>query len=57
LRFRFEIINPKLVFTALYGMNFGPKTFTDITMPAKLVVGQILARDPQNSWSTFYEKL
>ena len=33
-------------FTAMYGRNFKPKIFTDITMPAKLFVAQILARVP-----------
>jgi len=28
----------------MYGRNFKPKTFTDITMPAKLLVAQILAK-------------
>jgi len=29
---------------AMYDQNFKPKFFTDITMPTKLFVGQILAR-------------
>ena len=35
---------PELQISAMYGMNFKPKIFTDITMPAKLFVDQILAR-------------
>jgi hypothetical protein len=37
-----------LRFTAIYGRNFKPKIFTDITMPANLFVTQILARDVRN---------
>ena len=29
----------------MYGTDFNPKIFTDITMPAKLFVAQILASD------------
>ena len=31
----------------MYGRNFKAKIFTDITMPAKLFVAQILARVPE----------
>ena len=33
----------QVVFTAMYGKNFKTKIFSDITMPAKLFVTQILA--------------
>jgi len=45
--FRFEIIHPKPVLSAMYGRNFKPKIFKDITMPAKLFVAQILVRYPK----------
>jgi hypothetical protein len=37
-------IRPKVQITAMYGRNYKPQIFTDITMSAKLFVAQILAR-------------
>jgi len=41
-------------FTAMYDRNFKPKVFTDITMPVKLFVAQILARYMKFKDITFY---
>ncbi len=38
------VVYMQLEFT-LYARNFNPKFFTDIRMPAKLFVAQVLARD------------
>jgi len=53
-----DIADPRPVrFIAMYDRKFKPKIFTDITMPAKLFVDQILASYSQNQDQLFNVKI